>query len=526
MVPLKIGAGTNSIVHTYDECLNIASGKNSFAFGYNVLAHGENSVAFGSSNKTGLGSFSVGASNYADNYSSVSGSSNYALQYSNAENTKCVAISYSHAEGRGTMAFEGIDEVYEISVNDGNFTCSASLEIGDTCILFAKSESILDSIATPAIVEIANKTGNIYMCTVISGLILPEHKYCTKYSRDNIYHSSHAEGVQTIASGRASHAEGFSTESTAIYSHSEGNNTVANGVGAHAEGNATTASGSYSHTEGIQTNAVGQGTHAGGYKSTAVTNYCFAHGEGLSAGTVTSQAVFGKYNNTTNAANSLFVIGNGSSTSKSNAFRVASTGSIYGVGAYNTTGADYAEMFEWLDGNPENEDRVGYFVTLDGEMIRIAKSTDEYILGVVSAIPSVIGDNYSDEWRGKYITDEFGRIKFNEVKKQTFEINENGKKNIIDYIEIEPCLSEQYLEKLDYVSREQRQEWSAVGMVGKLYVRHDGTLKAKGFCKVNDNGIATKSDKGYYVIADYDKKGSRLCFLIINLIAREYSNKI
>ena len=37
---------------------------------------------------------------------------------------------------------------------------------------------------------------------------------------------------------------------------------------------------------------------------------------------------------------------------------------------------------------------------------------------------------------------------------------------------------------------------------------------------------AKSGDKGYYVIADYDKKGSLLCFLIINLIAREYSNKI
>ncbi len=30
-------------------------------------------------------------------------------------------------------------------------------------------------------------------------------------------------------------------------------------------------------------------------------------------------------------------------------------------GAFNTSGADYAEYFEWLDGNPEAEDRRGYF---------------------------------------------------------------------------------------------------------------------------------------------------------------------
>ena len=32
--------------------------------------------------------------------------------------------------------------------------------------------------------------------------------------------------------------------------------------------------------------------------------------------------------------------------------------------SYSTPASDYAEMFEWEDGNPENEDRVGYFVTL------------------------------------------------------------------------------------------------------------------------------------------------------------------
>ncbi len=68
----------------------------------------------------------------------------------------------------------------------------------------------------------------------------------------------------------------------------------------------------------------------------------------------------------------IFIVGNGTVSSKSNAFRVAANGNVYGTKAYTASGADYAETFEWLDGNPDNEDRRGKFVTLDGEQIRLA----------------------------------------------------------------------------------------------------------------------------------------------------------
>lgn len=85
---------------------------------------------------------------------------------------------------------------------------------------------------------------------------------------------------------------------------------------------------------------------------------------------------------------------------------------VYGLAAFNSSGADYAEYFEWLDDNPDNEDRVGYFVTLEGDKIRKASSKDEYILGIVSANPSVIGDSHQDNWHEKYLTDEWGRVQY------------------------------------------------------------------------------------------------------------------
>jgi hypothetical protein len=98
-------------------------------------------------------------------------------------------------------------------------------------------------------------------------------------------------------------------------------------------------------------------------------------------------------------ANSWF-IGNGTSnvTRGLGAKWLASDGEMYIDGAtYNTGGADFAEMFETVDGNRID---VGYFVTLVKDKIRIATSTDDYILGISSATPSVIGDSAGLCWHG------------------------------------------------------------------------------------------------------------------------------
>ena len=44
-----------------------------------------------------------------------------------------------------------------------------------------------------------------------------------------------------------------------------------------------------------------------------------------------------------------------------------------------------------------------------------------------------------------------------------------------------------------YVSREERPEWDAIGIVGKLVVVDDGTCQVNGYCYPNINGIATAS---------------------------------
>ena len=47
------------------------------------------------------------------------------------------------------------------------------------------------------------------------------------------------------------------------------------------------------------------------------------------------------------------------------------TGATYASAAYNSSGADYAELFQWLDDNTNNEDRAGLFVTLKGKQQKV-----------------------------------------------------------------------------------------------------------------------------------------------------------
>lgn len=52
--------------------------------------------------------------------------------------------------------------------------------------------------------------------------------------------------------------------------------------------------------------------------------------------------------------------------------------------------------------------------------------------------------------------------------------------------------------------RTERSEWAAIGMMGKLRVRDDGTCSPNGFCMPNVAGIATASSQGYRVLERLD----------------------
>ena len=293
---------------------------------------------------------------------------------------------------------------------------------------------------------------------------------------------SHAEGNSTTASGTSSHAEGFNTTASANYSHAEGYVTEASGTYAHAEGNSSLASGNYSHAEGNHTTAQGYYSHAAGYYTTS--NYY--------------QTAVGRYNvekggtSTYTSDSGYFIVGSGTSSSaRANCFR-ATESNTYGK-TYNTSGADYAEMFEWMDGNQTSEDRAGKFVTLDGDKIRFANDKDTYILGVVSGNASVIGDSYADQWAYMYEQDVFGRPIYEAVTMPE-ERDENGDLIVEEHTEEQLKVSSKYDSEKKYIPRNERPEWAAIGLLGKLVCLDDGTAKVNDYVKPNENAIATVSE--------------------------------
>lgn len=235
----------------------------------------------------------------------------------------------------------------------------------------------------------------------------------------------------------------------------------------------------------------------GGYYSVACGNYAFAYGNRVLAA-ANGAAIFGKYGNVSEPYS--LALGNGNSLKEPGlAFKVLADGSVHADAEYSTPCADYAEFFEWEDGNKNAEDRVGYFVKLSGD--KISKCGDfDTPLGIVSATPAIIGDSGELHWKNKFLTDDFGRLQYHEV---TIPEEKDEEGNIIseEHIETQPVINPEWNSEEKYVPRKERPEWSAVGVLGKLIVYDDGTLKAGDKCRSGAEGIAVKSiENGYTVL--------------------------
>jgi hypothetical protein len=74
----------------------------------------------------------------------------------------------------------------------------------------------------------------------------------------------------------------------------------------------------------------------------------------------------------------------------------------------------------------------------------------ELISGVVSADPVVVGNSGENRWRGKYLTDRFGRIILDENNQAT--------------------VNAAFDPNTEYVPRSQRPEWVQIGLMGRLPV--------------------------------------------------------
>lgn len=323
---------------------------------------------------------------------------------------------------------------------------------------------------------------------------------------------SHAEGVSTEARGEGTHSEGFETKAEGDYSHAEGKYsqatgdpshaegymTYATGIASHAEGEETRAGQICSHAEGYKTYAAGGSSHAGGFGSHALKDQSFATGFSTISNAV-AQFACGKNNIRDNAQEFQFIVGNGAATSdlqRNNAFTVSTTGKATAYTTQSETGADYAEYFEWSDGNLLSEDRVGLAVTLDMDKIRLAQAEDE-VLGIVSGTAAVIGDVAEWNWQNKYLKDDFGRtIWIMEEEFATMINRETGEEyqksmGFFPHQQINPDFDPNQT----YIPRKERKEWDTIGMLGKLFANDDGTCIPGGWAKVSKDGILTTSSE-------------------------------
>lgn len=337
------------------------------------------------------------------------------------------------------------------------------------------------------------------------------YSHAEGYSTDATAKCAHTEGWETNAKGDYSHAEGYYCTASNECSHVEGYQSSSSGKYAHAEGYKCKASGQYSHAEGSQTEATDNGAHAEGFKTIASGSYSHAEGYTTTASNYASH-VCGKYNKAltaggtyNNTTGDVFVVGNGTGSSAlSNAFRVTYTGASYGLSAFNSSGADYAEfVYPWFDNNENDEDRVGYFVTFkDGKLYKA--TSKDIVLGIISGNPSIVG-NADEDYYWKYERDEFNRVVFEDVEEEIEKVDEDD--NIVydengDIVmkktgkiikNARMKLNSDYDPSLqnEYVERKYRKEWDYVGMLGVLPTRDDGTCIAGQYCKCNDDGIAT-----------------------------------
>lgn len=499
----------------------IAAGEHTHAEGWYSIAAGRYAHAEGDSTRAGYGAHAEGVLTLASgldshaegegsqatgDYSHAEGGGTTASgKWSHAEGGSTIASGmHAHAEGANTQAIGGQShsEGRQTFATGGYAHAGGYQSLASGTGSFAHGGPITPS---QSVVREADK--------------LPDDstKALGKYSV--------AIGLGAQAKGNYSTAIGYGTVANGAYAFAGGQKAQAKGQGSFAFGtNSDTALTTYPVANGKGSVALGCATKAYSYGSIAIGDKCKAgeqtndagsyvgynaiaggsncqaqHANSITLGsnlqtTRAAQAVFGLYNNTTNTTSSLLVVGKGSSTSRSNAFKVNDNGNTYATKT-NNTGADYAEYFEWQDGNPGAEDRIGYVVTLDEDKIRLAQEGEE-ILGIISGTAGVVGDSGAMDWQGRFAKDAFGRIIYDEVEEFEEHIDPETNETIRVSLGMvkQPRISPDYNPEEKYIPREERPEWACVGMFGKLYVRDDGTCVPNAYATCV-NGVLTYSSE-------------------------------
>lgn len=180
-------------------------------------------------------------------------------------------------------------------------------------------------------------------------------------------------------------------------------------------------------------------------------------------------------------------------------------GNILMDGTVSTPEADIGEMLEWVDGNENNEDRIGFLVSLLKGKIKIG---NENPVGIISATASLVGNAAPNKWQGIYLRDEWKRklydeyellewlgddgrpehvyrnsdgIFFDEYPQPTSPDGIKTIKQIPDDYNIEIIKVRRMNPDFDisrkYIPRADRKEWSIIGVNGLILARASSKIK-------------------------------------------------
>lgn len=471
-------------IHTL---IGYAMGANALSIGSESSATGDNAIAFGNQSRA------IGEESFAGGCKSVAeGIGSFAMGLSTH-----AAGDSAHAEGGVTLASGTASHA-----EGGSTSASAEFAHAEGWITAADGpQAHAEGYATKATGQSSHAEGH-------STLATGQSSHAEGTATQAIGQSSHAEGDTTNAPGQNAHAEGYLTYAAGDYSHAEGDSTEATGTYSHAEGIRTLASKSGSHAEGAGTKSTGLSSHAEGFLTIASSNYSHAEGMGSDTGIYPCSHVMGRYGFADQPYS--WFLGNGFSLSPRTVAKILGTGYAYIQNSWNGGGEDYAELFETECGAPIEP---GYFVTLgeSGDKIRVYQGGDSYVLGVVSATPGFVAGGGELHWHKKYLTDEWGRERAEEVFVPD-DVDEAGNLREPAHTEDRPIVNPDFDPSREYLSREKRPEWVKVGMFGRIMVRDDGTLTPGGYCRPNEAGVAIAATDGYRVMRRTGERQALILF--------------
>lgn len=149
------------------------------------------------------------------------------------------------------------------------------------------------------------------------------------------------------------------------------------------------------------------------------------------------------------------------------------SGNLTLAGKLTQNSADIAELYESQSGEAIP---LGTIVTLDEGKIRRAQP-DEPILGVISGTAALVANDKSYHHKDRYLVDDYG-VLVTEHKQVSY-TDDDGNVHY-EWRDI-PVENPNYNPSLPYVSRSERSEWNAVGLLGQIYTNVDKNVIANDF---------------------------------------------